>query len=226
VADSVKPRRRYESPLRREQALQTRRAILDAAEDLFTDRGYTATAMPAIADRARVALKTVYLTFGTKAGVLHALWDVRLGGDDQPVPVVDRPWYRQLLQADDPQVLLRTAARQSRKTKDRAGHVMRIVRHAAVTDPAISDLWQRIETEFRAVLRGFAERLDELGALAAGVDPTTATDILWTLNHPDTWFLLVHRCAWTADQYEQWVGDTLLAQLLDHVDPPTGQPQS
>jgi len=103
---------------------------------------------------------------------------------------------------------------------------MRIVRHAAVTDPAISDLWQRIETEFRAVLRGFAERLDELGALAAGVDPTTATDILWTLNHPDTWFLLVHRCAWTADQYEQWVGDTLLAQLLDHVDPPTGQPQS
>jgi len=226
VADSVKPRRRYESPLRREQALQTRRAILDAAEDLFTDRGYTATAMPAIADRARVALKTVYLTFGTKAGVLHALWDVRLGGDDQPVPVVDRNWYRQLLQADDPQVLLRTAARQSRKTKDRAGHVMRIVRHAAVTDPAISDLWQRIETEFRAVLRGFAERLDELGALAAGVDPTTATDILWTLNHPDTWFLLVHRCAWTADQYEQWVGDTLLAQLLDHVDPPTGQPQS
>ncbi len=226
MADSVKPRRRYESPLRREQALQTRRAILDAAEDLFTDRGYTATAMPAIADRARVALKTVYLTFGTKAGVLHALWDVRLGGDDQPVPVVDRPWYRQLLQADDPQVLLRTAARQSRKTKDRAGHVMRIVRHAAVTDPAISDLWQRIETEFRAVLRGFAERLDELGALAAGVDPTTATDILWTLNHPDTWFLLVHRCAWTADQYEQWVGDTLLAQLLDHVDPPTGQPQS
>ena len=226
MADSVKPRRRYESPLRREQALQTRRAILDAAEDLFTDRGYTATAMPAIADRARVALKTVYLTFGTKAGVLHALWDVRLGGDDQPVPVVDRPWYRQLLQADDPQVLLRTAARQSRKTKDRAGHVMRIVRNAAVTDPAISDLWQRIETEFRAVLRGFAERLDELGALAAGVDPTTATDILWTLNHPDTWFLLVHRCAWTADQYEQWVGDTLLAQLLDHVDPPTGQPQS
>lgn len=160
-----------------------------------------------------------------RAGVLHALWDVRLGGDDQPVPVVDRPWYRQLLQADDPQVLLRTAARQSRETKDRAGHVMRIVRHAAGTDPAINDLWQRIETEFRVVLGGFAERLDELGVLAAGVDPTTATDILWTLSHPDTWFLLVHRCAWTPDRYEQWVGDTLLAQLLNHVDPPTGQAQ-
>lgn len=214
MAAPVKPRRRYESPRRREQALQTRGAILDAAQELFADRGYTATAMPAIADRAGVAVKTVYLAFGTKAGVLHALWDVRLGGDDQPIPVVDRPWYRQLLQADDPQRLVRTVARQSRQTKDRAGDVMRIVRHAAFADPAIDDLWQRIETEFRTVLHGCAQRLDELGALAIGVDVTAATDILWMLNHPDTWYLLVQRCGWTADRYEQWVGDTLLAQLL------------
>jgi AcrR family transcriptional regulator len=225
VADSVKPRRRYESPRRRQQAQQTRGVILDAAQDLFTDRGYPATAMPAIAAGAGVALKTVYLAFGTKAGVLHALWDVRLGGDDQPIPIVDRPWYRELLQADDPHTLLRTAARQSRQTKDRAGTVMRIVRDAAFTDPAIADLWQRIETEFRNVLRGFAQRLDELAALAAGIDVTTATDILWTLNHPDTWYLLVHRCGWTADQYEQWVGDTLLAQLLGHLDRATERAQ-
>jgi AcrR family transcriptional regulator len=225
VADSVKPRRRYESPRRRQQAQQTRDVILDAAQDLFTDRGYTATAMPAIAAGAGVALKTVYLAFGTKAGVLHALWDVRLGGDDQPIPIVDRPWYRELLQADDPHTLLRTAARQSRQTKDRAGAVMRIVRTAALTDPAIADLWQRIETEFRTVLRGFAQRLDELAALTAGIDVTTATDILWTLNHPDTWYLLVHRCGWTADRYEQWVGDTLLAQLLGHLDRTTEQTQ-
>lgn len=225
MAVPVKPRRRYESPRRRQQAQQTRAAILDAAQELFTDLGYTATAMPAIATRAGVSLKTVYLAFGTKAGVLHALWDVRLGGDDQPIPVVDRPWYRQLLQADDPQALLRTAARQSRQTKDRAGDVMRIVRHAAVADPAIADLWQRIETEFRTVLHGFAQRLEELGALAAGADVTAATDILWTLNHPDTWYLLVHRCGWTADRYEQWIGDTLLAQLLAHAERTTEQTQ-
>lgn len=218
MSGPVKSRRRYESPRRRQQALQTRGAILDAAQELFTDRGYTATAMPAIADRAGVALKTVYLAFGTKAGVLHALWDVRVGGDDEPIPVVDRAWYRQLLQADDPHGLLRRAAGQSRQTKDRAGDVMRVVRHAALTDPAIADLWQRIETEFRTVLHGFAQRLEELGALTAGVDVTAATDILWTLNHPDTWYLLVHRCGWTADRYEQWVGDTLLAQLLAHPD--------
>jgi AcrR family transcriptional regulator len=210
----VNPRRGYDSPRRREQAAETRRKVLDAAGELFVRDGYAATAMPAIADQAGVALKTVYLAFGTKAGVLHGLWDVRLGGDDQPIPVVERPWYRQLLQGDDPVLLMRTAARQSRVVKERAGELMRIIRQAAVTEPALADLWDRIETEFRAVLGGFAERLDALGSLAPGVDVTQATDLLWTLNHPDTWYLLVRRCGWTADRYEQWVGDTLIAQLL------------
>jgi AcrR family transcriptional regulator len=216
---AVNPRRGYDSPRRREQAAETRRKILDAAEELFARDGYPAIAMPAIADRAGVALKTVYLAFGTKAGVLHGLWDVRLGGDDQPVPVTERPWYRQLMQADDPHQLVRAGARQSRVTKDRAGDLMRIIRQAAVTEPALADLWDRIETEFRAVLGGFAERLAGLGSLAPGVDVTRATDLLWTLNHPDTWYLLVRHCGWTADAYEQWVGDTLSAQLLGSAGP-------
>lgn len=222
MVDPVKPRRRYESPRRRLQAQQTRGAILDAAQELFTDQGYAATTMPAIAARAGIALKTVYLAFGTKAGVLHALWDVRLGGDDQPIPIVDRPWYRQLLQVDDPHTLLRTAARQSRLTKDRAGEVMRIVRDAAFTDPTIADLWERIETEFRTVLHGFAHRLDELAALAAGMDVTTATDILWTLNHPDLWRLLVRERGWTPEEWETWFGDTAIEQLLQ---PPRLRPR-
>jgi len=211
---AVNPRRGYDSPRRREQAAETRRKILDAAEQLFTRDGYAAIAMPAIADRAGVALKTVYLAFGTKAGVLHGLWDVRLGGDDQPVPVTERPWYRQLRETDDPDQLVRAAARQSRVTKDRAGDLLRIIRQAAVTEPALADLWDRIEFEFRAVLGGLAERLADLGSLAAGVDVARGTDLLWTLNHPDTWYLLVRQCGWTADAYEQWVGDTLSAQLL------------
>jgi len=210
----VNPRRGYDSPRRREQAAETRRKILHAAGELFVRDGYAATTMPAIADQAGVALKTVYLAFGTKAGVLHGLWDLRLGGDDQPIPVAERTWYRQLLQGDDPVLLIRAAAHQSRAVKERAGDLMRIIRQAAVTEPALADLWDRIETEFRAVLGGFAVRLDALGSLAPGVDVTRATDLLWTINHPDTWHLLVRRCGWTASRYEQWVGDTLTAQLL------------
>ena len=210
----VNPRRSYDSPRRREQAADTRRKILDAAEELFCEHGYATTTMPVIAAQAGVALKTVYLAFGTKAGVLHALWDVRLGGDDQPIPVADRPWYRQLLATEDPHLLVRAAARQSRLTKEHAGDVLHIIRQAAITEPALAGLWDRIETEFRAVLAGVAERLDALGSLAAHVDVTAATDLLWTLNHPDTWQLLIQGCGWTADRYEQWVGATLSAQLL------------
>jgi len=210
----VNPHRGYDSPRRREQAAETRRKILDAAEQLFSEHGYAATAMPAIAALAGVALKTVYLAFGTKAGVLHALWDVRLGGDDDPIPVADRRWYRQLLAAENPHLLVRAAARQSRVTKEHVGDVLRIIRQAAVTEPALADLWNRIETEFRAILAGVAERLDTLGSLAAGIDATSATDLLWTLNHPDTWQLLIEGCGWNPDRYEQWVGETLSAQLL------------
>jgi len=220
----VKSRRGYDSPRRREQAAETRRKILGAAERLFCEHGYAATSMPAIAAQAGVALKTVYLAFGTKAGVLHALWDVRLGGDDQPIPVADRPWYRHLLAAEDPHLLVRAAARQSRVVKDRAGDVLRILRQAAVTEPALAELWDRIETEFRVVLAGIADRLDALGSLAPGVDVTTATDLLWTLNHPDTWQLLVQGCGWSPDRYEQWAGETLSAQLVGISPAPPPRP--
>src|SRR5947207_15492572 len=146
---AVKSRRGYDSPRRREQAAETRRKILDAAERLFSQHGYAAVAMPAIAAQAGVALKTVYLAFGTKAGVLHGLWDVRLGGDDQPIPVTERPWYREMLGGDDPVALVRAAARQSRETKDRVGDLLRVIREAAVTEPALAGLWDRTETEVR-----------------------------------------------------------------------------
>ena len=222
MASVVKGRRKYESPRRRAQAQATRTAILEAAEQLFAAHGFAATSMPAVAAGAGVALKTVYATFATKAGVLHALWNLRLGGDDEPVPVVDRPWYRELLREDDPERLVRAAARQSRMVKDRAGPVMQMVREAAGTEPLIADLWQRIETEFRTVLGGLAERLNALGSLAPAVDAETATDILWTLNHPDTWHLLVVRCRWTSDQYEQWVASTVRTQLLSAAKPESG----
>jgi AcrR family transcriptional regulator len=219
MAAFVKPRRRYNSPHRREQAEGTRMTILQAAETLFAVQGFAATSMPAVAAEAGVALKTVYAAFGTKAGLLHALWNLRLGGDDDPIPVVERPWYRRMLQEDDPERLLRAAARQSRSVKERVGTTMRTVREAAITEPAIADLWQRIETEFRIVLGGLAERLDALGSLAPELDTGAATDLLWTLNHPDTWHLLVNRCQWTGEQYEHWVAGTLCAQLLDSADP-------
>src|SRR5918996_2349970 len=101
MAQRVKGTRRYESPRRRAQAAETRRQILEAAHRLFEQQGYAATTMAAIADESGVALKTVYVAFETKSGVLRALWHLLLRGDEADVPVREREWYRAVLEEPD-----------------------------------------------------------------------------------------------------------------------------
>src|SRR5919197_4528339 len=121
MAEPVKGTRRYHSPRRREQAAATRREILEAAERLFERQGYAATAMGAIASEAGVALKTVYVAFETKSGLLRALWHLRLRGDEADVSVMERSWYRELLDEPDPERQLRLNARNACTVKRRIG---------------------------------------------------------------------------------------------------------
>ena len=88
------------------------------------------------------------------------------------------------------------------------------IRSAAPTDPDIAALWNRIQTEYRANQRAIVETLAEKGALGPGLDVERAADILWTINNPDVWQLLVGRRGWTAESYERWCGDLACAQLL------------
>src|SRR5262249_9230445 len=118
MAEPVKRTRRYESPHRREQAAATRQLILDAAQRLFERQGYAATTMGAIAGEAGVALKTVYLAFETKSGLLRALWHVLLRGDEDAVPVGERDWYREVVDEPDPARRLRLNARNARRVKE------------------------------------------------------------------------------------------------------------
>src|SRR5215204_7329069 len=102
MAQRVKPRS-YNSSRRREQAAATRRDILGAAQRLFEQQGYAVTTMAAIAAEAGVALKTVYLAFETKSGVLRALWNLRLRGGRDEVPIAQQQWYREVVEEPDPQ---------------------------------------------------------------------------------------------------------------------------
>jgi AcrR family transcriptional regulator len=205
MAQAVKTRA-YNSPRRREQAAATRRQILDAAQKLFERQGFAATTMAAIASEAGVALKTVYVAFDTKSGVLRALWNLLLRGDDEDVPVAERAWYREVLEEPDPETTLRLNARNARRVKERIGGVLGVIREAAPLDPDIGALWERIQSDFydnqRTVL------------LSIGLDDDAAADILWTLNHPDVWLLLVVKRGWTPERWERWFADTACAQLL------------
>src|SRR5919107_5919612 len=128
MAEDVKQKRRYDSSRRREQAAGTRRQILRAAQRLFERDGYAATTMAAIAAEAGVATKTVYLGFETKSGVLRALWNLRLRGDLEDVPVPERSWYQEVLDEPDPERKLRLNARNSRAVKERVGPLLRVLR--------------------------------------------------------------------------------------------------
>jgi AcrR family transcriptional regulator len=213
MAQRVKTRP-YNSARRREQAAATRRDILEVAQRLFERQGYAATTMAAIAAEAGVALKTVYLAFETKSGVLRALWNLLLRGDEGEAPVAERSWYREVVEEQDPQRQLRLNARNSRAAKTRIAGVLKVIREAASVDPGIGALWERIQTEFHANQRAIVERLAERKTLRPGLSVDRATDILWTLNHPDVWQLLVGERGWSPDQYEAWFGDTACAQLL------------
>jgi AcrR family transcriptional regulator len=171
--------------------------------------------MAAIAAEAGVALKTVYVAFETKSRLLRSLWHLLLRGDEDVAPVGERQWYLDVLAEPDAERQLRLAARNSRAVKTRAGALMGVIRSAASTEAEIEALWSRIESDFYDNQRGIVEALAAKRALRAGLDVTSATDILWTLNHPDLWQLLVGARGWTPEEWERWFADTICRQLLD-----------
>ena len=207
-------RRRYESPRRRAQADATRRDLIAAAQRLFERQGYAATTMAAIAAEAGVALKTVYLVFETKSGVLRAVWNTLLRGADADRPVAEQPWYVEVLEEADPDRRLILNARNSAQGKRRVAAIIEVIRNAATADAEIGTLWARIQAEYHANQRAIVERLGERGELAPGLDVERASDILWTINHPNTWQLLVRERGWTPEEYERWTEETARAQLL------------
>jgi AcrR family transcriptional regulator len=214
MAGGVKQTRRYESALRREQAATTHRRILEAAQRLFERDGYTATTMAAIAEEAGVSLKTVYLPFETKSGLLRALWHLLLRGDEEPVPVGERPWFRAVLDEPDPERKLRLNIRNAKRVRERTGGLLRVLRDAAPTEREIAELWERIQAEFYDNQRAVAEDLHKRRALRRGLDVDRAADILWTLNNPDVYELLVTERGWTPDEHENWIADVVCLQLL------------
>src|SRR5260221_8642389 len=145
MSEPVKPKRRYDSPRRRQQAADTRRDILAAAQRRFEHDGYVATTMAAVAKDADVALKTVYLAFETKGGLLRALWHLLLRGDDDRTPVGGRQWYQEVLDEPDPERKLRLNARNARMVKQRAGSLLAVISSAAPLDDDTATLWRTIQ---------------------------------------------------------------------------------
>ena len=208
-------KRPYNSQRRQEQAKATRMTILQSAKRLFEAGGYAPTTMEAIARDAGVALKTVYSAFGTKAGLLRALWDLLLKGDTDGAPIAQRAAYMEIMSEPEPRRQLELNARHACIVKSRIGAMFDVIRGAASTEHDAASLWALIQTDFHANQRTIVDSIDAKQALRDGLDAAAATDVLWTLNHPDTYLLLVVRCGWPIAQFERWLADSFCHHLLD-----------
>jgi AcrR family transcriptional regulator len=202
-----KPKKKsYNAAGRKLQAGQTRQRILDAARDVVSRRGFADATFEAIATEAGVAIPTVYAAFGSKSGIMQALMGRATFSAD----------YGKLVQesnaSSDPETRLRIAAKIARGIFDSLRCEIEVLRGAAAVAPEF--IREREQTRYERQA-GLIQFLDKQGVLRPGVTASVARDILWTLTSHDIHRRLVGERNWTSDRYEQWLGDTLVATLLD-----------
>lgn len=215
MSESVKGRRTYESPRRREGAQATRKAIVSAAGELFTGRGYAATTIEAIAAAAGVSPETIYAVFGSKRALLAELVDVAIAGDGDARPVLEQAWVKEMRDEPDPRRRLAILARRGRLILERRAAIDEIVRGAASADPAIAALWRRGKAQRYAGQRELLRIVVGGTAWPAGVDMETAADTLYAIGSPEIYLLLVVDRGWTGDDFERWYEATLSRLILD-----------
>ena len=219
MSESVKPRRAYDSPRRREQARATRHAVLEAAQALFIERGYVATTIDVIAARATVSPETVFSIFGSKRSLLSELVDVSIAGDEEAPPILEQPWVQEMRDELDPRRRLRILASNGRAILERRAAVDEVVRGAAAADPDIAVLWERGKAQrFAGQCKLLRIAMGEPGPHER-MGFETAVDILYSLGSPETYRLLVVDRAWSGPRFEQWYGETLERLFLDPVRP-------
>jgi AcrR family transcriptional regulator len=214
VTNATRP---YRSSLRDEQARATRRRIVDAGRELFIERGYGATTIDAIAERAGVGRKTVFTSAGGKALVLKLAFDWALAGDDEPVAIADRPEVREMMQGNDAAKLLAAWIAMNVSIASRLAALYHALLVAADSDPDAAELLETVERQRLQGSTGFVGRLHAIGGLRHGLDLERGTAIANTLIDPMPYRRLVERHGWSTEEYTNYLQDAAAAALL-----PTG----
>lgn len=204
--------RKYDSTLRADQAALTRERILDAAYELLVDGGYASMTNGALANAAGVSPQTIYNAVGNKAAVLKAVYDRTLAGDDDEIPMAERPEFLAMQEAVSAEALLRAYAHLARALNERVGPILAVL-HSSTFDDAVRRLAVSIDAERLTGNTRVIAHLDDRFGLAAHLDPDHARDILWVLTAPDPWHRLVDQRSWSPDDYETWLAAALVKNL-------------
>ena len=210
----VKAKRAYDATRRLEAARQSRRTVLDAAQRLFLERGFAAATMVDVADASGVSTKNIYKVFGNKVGLAKAVFDVAIAGDDEPIPMVERPSLMKVRQEPDPRRKMMRYGEHLASVAPRHVPLQLVILDAAANDPEAAKVWDQLQAERLRGMTMFANSLAAEGHLRNDVTATEARDVLWTYNSAELYRLLVIERRWSAKRYGRWIAAALTAALL------------
>ena len=216
-ARTREPRRSYVSATRTERARQTRKRIIEAATRLFVQQGYATTTMRGIAATARVSIPTVELLFGTKAQLLHVVIDVAIAGDDEPVPVLRRPWAIEAQSAQDLRDFLSAVAQVIGEAQSRSAGVLLAAYEGARSDPDIEVLITDRESQRQGTVSWIVDGITARAPLRPGLDRAGAIDTVWMLMDPVIFNRLTGHRGWSVDRYASWFADSVTRLLTSEL---------
>lgn len=212
MPDSVKTRR-YDSQLRRQQAEETRQAVLRAARALFTTRGYAETSVADVARLAKVSVDTVYTSVGRKPQLLLAVHDMILGSSDEPVPAEERDYVRQIREAANAEDKIRLYAQALADLLPRTVPLNEALAEATRSEPACRELRELITSRRRGNMQLLAADLRRTGQLRGDLTDEQVADLVWSMNSPE-YFRLLADAGYTPKQYAHLVVDVWTRTLL------------
>ena len=208
----VKDKRKYSSAVREEQAARTRARILDAAAELFLERGYARTTMKDIAVQADVARDTVHAIFGSKARVLTALIDHRLVPDGSVTNVTQLPEALAIKDEVDQRKEIELFAKFIAGISTELRPVFEILRTASAVEPEMAKVFEEMDQFRMNNMQTYASWIAARGPLR--VSTRQAGEIIWALASLDVARMLCDELGWTESQHARWLSDTLIRTLL------------
>jgi AcrR family transcriptional regulator len=199
-----------------ERARVTRRRIVAAATTLFVRDGYLQTTMAGIAREAGVAVQTLYLSFGSKVAVLAAALDVAIAGDDEPVPVLLRPWRRQVLDEPDGPAALSHFIGAASQIIERHYPLYAAISSASA-DPELADLLERNKNARFETHGQLTRDLSGKAGFTRDLTVEQAAQIVYALLSQETYGLMVLEHGWSVGAWAGWVERHLRAELFPRL---------
>lgn len=205
--------------LREAQIAQTEQRIIAAATELFLADGYVPTTLEAVARRAQIAPRTVYVRFGTKAALFKRVVDTAIVGDTEPVGVLDRDWAQAAVTAPTAAQRIAASAAIGRQIIQRTGALFAVAQQAAAVEPLIAEGWQQGREQSRHAQAVFWTRMADDGLLDPAVDLDWLIDTTSILAAAETYLLITRMTTWDLDTYQDW-----LAAAFNRLAAPPAQP--